>query len=330
MKKFLLNFLLIASTAMAMGQTTVLRPDNLQIGQGADNKQIIFDKGSGASNPRFKWDNSTSKLQFSDDGSTFINLDRTPVISSKTSNYTTTDTDSIVYVDGSGGAFNITLHTPISNQQLILYRTETTLANAVSIVGTISGVSNYKLHTAGEVYVLQYSTALATWTRLYHSAKTPWSSETTITIGATTTPPTKGTTTIDSLKWYRDGEYAYVMWRYRQSADTGAANGSGDYLFTLPTGLVINTTQTGTFTSVEGWNSYMDMSSAMVGEGHLGASDLLMIGHLSVYSTTQLRFFGQALAAGGIWGSGMGYFTSGALPKWFLFTAKVPIQDWVN
>lgn len=55
----------IAGALLATGNTTTL-------GDGtAVNKQIIFDKGLGASNPRFRWNETNDVLEFSNDGTTF-------------------------------------------------------------------------------------------------------------------------------------------------------------------------------------------------------------------------------------------------------------------
>lgn len=42
--------------------------------KAASDKKIVFDKGSGASNPAIRWNNGTSKLQFANDGSTFNDI----------------------------------------------------------------------------------------------------------------------------------------------------------------------------------------------------------------------------------------------------------------
>jgi hypothetical protein len=70
-----------------------------------------------------------------------------------------------------------------------------------------------------------------------------WTSAGAITIGGTTTAPTKGTRTKDDISYRQVGtkEWEIVM-TYYQTANTGAANGSGDYLFTLPNGLSFDTT----------------------------------------------------------------------------------------
>ncbi len=61
------------------------------------------------------------------------------------------------------------------------------------------------------------------------------------TIGATTTPPTKGTTSIDIAKWRRVGGNAEFYYNYLQSV-AGSA-GSGTYLFTLPPNMSVDISQ---------------------------------------------------------------------------------------
>jgi len=57
----------------------------------------------------------------------------------------------------------------------------------------------------------------------------------TITIGATTTAPTKGTVVTDRIMASRKGQNLIAEYQYQQSAAGGA--GSGFYLFSLPSGL---------------------------------------------------------------------------------------------
>ncbi len=69
---------------------------------------------------------------------------------------------------------------------------------------------------------------------------------------ASTTAPTKANTKIsDSYWWARDGEYIECMGVYEHTDNTGAAAGTGNYIFTIPPGLVINDTD---FSS-NGWNA---------------------------------------------------------------------------
>lgn len=68
---------------------------------------------------------------------------------------------------------------------------------------------------------------------------TDWATES-MTISATTTNPTKGTTAVDLCKWRRVGKIMEIYYTYRQTA-AGAA-GSGTYLFLIPDSKTIDTT----------------------------------------------------------------------------------------
>ena len=72
-------------------------------------------------------------------------------------------------------------------------------------------------------------------------AGTEWTNEGASTITATTTAPTKGTVSYDSVKKARLGPSAIIKWDYLQTA-AGSA-GSGTYLFLMPAGLRIDTTK---------------------------------------------------------------------------------------
>jgi hypothetical protein len=71
-----------------------------------------------------------------------------------------------------------------------------------------------------------------------------WTSGGAITIGGTTTAPTKGgTLTKDNISYRQVGAKEWeVSLTYYQTSNTGANNGSGDYLFTLPNSLSFDTT----------------------------------------------------------------------------------------
>lgn len=72
-------------------------------------------------------------------------------VTSKTANYTATTSDSVILVDGTGGAFTITLYTATGNtgKQIVITRTDETFANQITVDGngseTIRGALTYKL-----------------------------------------------------------------------------------------------------------------------------------------------------------------------------------------
>ena len=74
-----------------------------------------------------------------------------------------------------------------------------------------------------------------------------WTTPTTITIGATTTPPTKGTIVKDAVKIRSMGKDWFEA-EYRYSHTSGGGNGSGDYLLSLPTGYAFDLSETPVYT----------------------------------------------------------------------------------
>ncbi len=170
----------------------------------------------------------------------------------KTASYTLLGTEDVVFVDGSSGAFTITLPSPVipsspryGEKAITIKRTDsnmaTALANPITILGTIDGASDWKLHTPNETYRIVRNGA--EWKLLDHYARTPvcCSPDQPLTITATTTAPTKGAIVVDFIRWSRDGSYALTQIRYTQNG-TGTP-GSGEYMIALPQGLSIDTTR---------------------------------------------------------------------------------------
>ena len=172
-----------------------------------------------------------------------------------------------------------------------------------SVAGTISGsaqISAFGFATTG-------------------SSVPAWTSAGETTITATTTNPTKGTRTSDNISYRQLGakEWEVVM-TYIQTAFTGGANGSGDYLITLPNGLSFDTTlpsQQITTTNI-GTNTYALMTyiipsgGGLINNGSLGGQVYPI-----VYSATKFRIL-TTTWAGSIqcWGSGY-YSIGGDTPK---------------
>lgn len=77
--------------------------------------------------------------------------------------------------------------------------------------------------------------SLSRQTYVYGTPITDLVDKGTITIGATTTPPTKGTTSIDRVQMAKLGDRGYFIYNYRQT--TAGTAGSGNFLFSLPSGI---------------------------------------------------------------------------------------------
>ena len=102
------------------------------------------------------------------------------------------------------------------------------------------------------------------WTRMDPEG---WSTNSSITIGATTTAPTKGSTNTDYVRYRNIGGKEYeVEYNYIQTSAGNA--GSGDYIFTLPGGLQFDFTAPGqiAYTGVQGYNGMKYRIASSMGD----------------------------------------------------------------
>ena len=145
-----------------------------------------------------------------------------------------------------------------------------------------------------------------------------WTSAGAITLTATTTNPTKGTTTSDNISYRQLGAKQWeVVLTYIQTVADGV-NGSGDYLFTLPNGLSFDATLPSQqiYTTNIGTNTYALMSYIIPsGSGLINNDSLGGQVYPIVYDATKFRIltttWGSAIQC---WGSGY-YALGGDDPK---------------
>lgn len=154
-------------------------------------------------------------------------------------------------------------------------------------------------------------------------------------IGATTTAPTKPTMTIDKMFGRRVGDSLELQITYRGAGAGAPAAGSGTYLFSLPSGLSMDTTKITASTSIN--NDQFDNATA-IGHGALaqpGAQECQLIAF--AYNSTQFYLkqiikadtTGTTLSA-----EGGNAFGSGSTPSIatsnlaFSLFVTVPIQGW--
>jgi hypothetical protein len=118
---------------------------------------------------------------------------------------------------------------------------------------------------------------------------TEWVDAGPIQITATTTAPTKGTTSVDNVRWRRVGQDYECEYEYRHSA-SGAA-GSGNYLISLPAGIEFHPSTPLTTSLVTGtWSGQYDFTqfsrdSYVRMNSNTGNGD----GFVVPYSATQFR-----------------------------------------
>lgn len=172
------------------------------------------------------------------------------------------------------------------------------------------------------------------------SNNTNWVDAGAITVGATTTAPTKSSNvTIDRAIWRREGPDALIRFEFSHTNNSGAADGSGDYLFTLPAGLVADTSLVSAFSDVVGVVSGgsfdgVNMTNTLgtcsfSNDGNAGT------GNVVLYDSTRVRLIGPSWVTdsagniGGAVGSGFFSFSSFATGEYqFVAEFRVPISGW--
>ena len=203
------------------------------------------------------------------------------------------------------------------------------LIGNISITGNVTGTSANVTLVAGSYSTVFDNTGAATFPGNITTSgnisatgsilATPaWTSAGAITFTATTTSPTKGTTTSDNISYRQLGAKQWeIILTYIQTVANGV-NGSGDYLVTLPNGLSFDTTlpsQQITTTNI-GTNTYALMSYIIPsGSGLINNDTLGGQVYPIVYDATKFRIltttYGSAIQC---WGSGY-YSLGGDDPK---------------
>ena len=141
---------------------------------------------------------------------------------------------------------------------------------------------------------------------------------------ATTTAPTIGTTTVNDYSYKQIGS---KTWRCQLTfsaggSSTGAINGSGDYLFTLPNGLQFNTSIAGQAAySANVGQSIWDWPGLWLSSSSGSITNLSQGGLLYVvpYSSTQYRLIHVGIAGvGAVIPYASGYYGVGSNISWRL------------
>lgn len=249
---------------------------------------------------------------------------------SQTTTYSASINDWVV---ASGSAFTITLPTAVGNSgksvvvehagsNFVKYKIHTTSSQTIRHAGTTYTNTDINTNdlifgiTKGEQWTFQSDGS--NWSVTSHLTKTPISSSSTITFGATTTPPVKGTTTTDSVRWARDGQFCIAYYEYLQSG-TGT-NAVGDIKVTLPSSISLDTTlvTVNTTVSTVTMNSNGMISSNFVGQyGGAGRWD----GVVAIpYDSTTFRLAGYF---GGV-------STAANASSWQFASSSTSMSGWVK
>ena len=250
-------------------------------------------------------------------------------VTSKTSNYTIANTDDLILVSSSGGSLLLTLPSASSNSGKVftIKKTDSSLTcfgvirAAADAIRHVSLKTEVDLCTQGEEFQL-VSDGSSTWEAIHHtipSLTTTYS----LTIGGSSSAPTKGTTARDVATWRRIGDSMELHYDYRQTV--AGSDGSGTYLFPLPSGATIDTTKVAASTTaplsrVGGGNASNNADSSSA------SSNPLLV---TVYNTTNLMLWYSSTASNTfsiINDSNWGLADSAAVL--YTYHATVPISGW--
>lgn len=159
----------------------------------------------------------------------------TPIIT-KTTTYTMLNSDRIILVDSSGGAWTLTIPAAAAGNQNTIYRIKK-ISTDLALV-TLSGGLSTSVATSGEeIEIVNDGT---TWQVLSRTGISGiFVSSATQVITAATSNPTKGTAQIDTVLRWRTGRLMFTQYSYSQNA--GGSAGTGTYFFNPPTGLTVDT-----------------------------------------------------------------------------------------
>lgn len=259
-----------------------------------------------------------------DDGAGTISFaTRSVNATAKTSAYTLTATDYVILADASGGAFTLTLPSAVTvgnGKRFILKKVDSSFTQVTvdtTSSQTIDGATSTTLATQYETLTLVSDGA--NWHVLERRIPSKWVTTNTMTIGGTTSAPTKGTTSIDDLRWRRVGDSMEIVYNYLQ---TGAGSaGSGSYLFPIPNSLTADTAKLAVNTA-----GRSHCGSASGG----GNSPVDCTGFAFLYNSTNIAI---ALQGGGTTSNatvGSAAFTLSSATMAYGFSVKVPISGWAG
>jgi hypothetical protein len=151
---------------------------------------------------------------------------------------------------------------------------------------------------------------------------TEWVDAGVLSITATTSNPTKGTTAVDKMWWRRVGDSMEVRFEYRQTV-AGSA-GSGDYLFGIPAGYQIDTNKITFYNTVEGTGAWT--TNNIVGNASVSNSTTNAEGSVLAYDSTKVRIANVFETGQGVVGSA--HFQLSSTPIHYAASFKVPILNW--
>lgn len=231
-------------------------------------------------------------------------------------------------VSGTAGNYTITMPVAVAGDVVGFAVREYAAADDVYLLDAgvgvgICGRTRYLSLVHTNVALLYYDGTR--WLPLVLELNSPWVDAGVISLTASTTNPTKGTTTTDKLLWCRSGGSMHCIWHYVQTV-AGAA-GSGTYILGLPHGIAPATTL-GTATDGATWDSRIGTSG--FGNCMLTIAATASFGDLFMRSSTGTGIGVTTVnitgAAAYLWNSTTFQLSNAAVQ--FFCDATFPVTDW--
>jgi hypothetical protein len=184
----------------------------------------------------------------------------------------------------------------VTNSQIIepssikLLSNSTTLSDKFSATFQTSATgSSYRLiahvaSTSALAYEIKCEILVSPSVYVYGTPVTDMQDAGVITIGATTTAPSKGTTSADKVRWQRIGDQGHFVYEFKTTA---GGTGAGDYLVSLPAGLSFDSTKISFFTGST-FDSSMALGTSKI-EATQSAQSFVGTGSVVPYDATRFR-----------------------------------------
>lgn len=242
-------------------------------------------------------------------------------LTSKTSNYTATPADSLIQC-GSGTAA-IILFDPILNPGYTIQIKKTfSSLDPITITGSMSFSSN--VISLNEILTLQ-STATAGWLVINRDYPRAWIGPSNISLTASVSNPTKGSASVDTIWYRREGNTMICRVAYKQTG-VGSA-GSGAYFLGVPAGWQIDANYVTLDTNVSAGGQRLNN---VVGTGYMATNTDYSIG-LNVVAfnanAVTVQEYSAALTAYGFWSNTVAGLNNGDLSVTLNY--QIPITNWL-
>jgi len=147
------------------------------------------------------------------------------------------------------------------------------------------------------------------------------------TIGLTSTGGgvVKGTTSIDKIRYRRNGQNLDVHIEYKQSG-TGTA-GSGDYLFAIPSVCTADTSLVSTFTTVNDTRGWLAIPGSSV---FYGNGSNVGVGTVSLFDSSHVRIGGTTNAGASVLPVGQPFFPTSDSAIFYSINYSIPCTQYTE